>query len=228
MRERGDFHCLHEPFMYHYYLNQKHRNMPYFEPQADHPVSYEQVRDMIMQKAQGSSVFFKDMAYYIDTDIIADKEFCDSLTHCFLIRNPQAAIASYYALDKAVTLTEIGVEAQWRLYSHLVDSGINPVVIQAESLRKDTRSAVNNWWNAIGLVHNEAAFDWGCEHPQDWNQVAGWHCQSIASTSIQPWTEKDRHSEAQRFEAAVEEGPHLQSWYEHHAVFYNRLKARSL
>jgi len=96
MRERGDFQCLHEPFMYYYYLNQNHRDMPHFKPQPDHPVRYEEVRDMILHKAQTSPVFFKDMSYYVDSELMADMEFCESVTHCFLIRDPQAAIASYY------------------------------------------------------------------------------------------------------------------------------------
>jgi len=228
MRERGDLECLHEPFMYHYYLNQKHRDMPYFEPKQDHPVTYEGVRDMIMEKAQASPVFFKDMAYYINSDIITDSEFFKSVTHCFLIRNPEAAIASYYKLDKDVTLPEIGIEAQWQVYSQLVDSGINPVVIQAESIRKDPRSAVNNWWERIDLVNKDAAFEWGDKSPEDWQQVKAWHQKSMKSNSINPWTEEDTQKEQDRFKAVLAQAPHLRSYLEHHMNFYERLKNESL
>jgi len=225
MRERGDFECLHEPFMYHYYLNQKHRKMPYFEPKQDHPVTYEGVRDMILEKAQITPVFFKDMAYYVDSDIINDIKFCKNTTHCFLIRNPQAAIASYYKLDNEVTLPEIGIEAQWRVYSHLVETGTKPVVIQAENIRKDARSAVGSWWKTINLVSKDSAFAWSKESPEDWEQVKGWHQQSIQSTSIHPWTEAEEQKEIDRFEAAALKAPHLRSYLAHHQVFYNRLKA---
>lgn len=227
MRERGDFQCLHEPFMYHYYLNQKHREMPHFNPQAAHPVCYEEVRDMILQKAQKSPVFFKDMSYYVESDIINDSEFCESVTHCFLIRNPQATIASYYQLDKALTLAEVGIEAQWRHYSHLVKSGIKPCVLQAESIRKDARAVVQSWWEAIGLKNVEDAFEWDNNHPHDWNQVKGWHQDSISSTSIRPRSAGDAQQEVQRFEAAALEAPHLRSYLAHHEVFYKRLKSNS-
>ena len=228
MRERGDFECLHEPFMYHYYLNQKHRNMPHFEPKPDHPVTYNGVRDMIFEKAKTSQVFFKDMAYYVVSDIVTDTSLRTSVEHCFLIRNPKAAIASYYKLDKEVTLPEIGIEAQWRVYSHLVDSGIKPVVIQAESIRKDPRTAITNWWNEIDLQSKDSAFEWDKRQPEDWKQVEGWHQKSMQSTSIEPWTDEDAKKEADRFEAVAIEAPHLRAYLKHHEVFYERLKYESL
>jgi len=228
MRERGDFECLHEPFMYHYYLNQKHREMPYFEPKENHPVSYHGVRDMIFKKAETSQVFFKDMAYYINSDIVTDTMLSNVVTHCFLIRNPKAAIASYYKLDKEVTLTEIGIEAQWQVYSHLVSLGIEPVVIEAESLRKDPRAAANNWWKQLDLVYKDDAFEWGEKSPQDWEQVKGWHQNSIQSTSLRPWTPEEEKEEFDRFEAAAVEAPHLRSFLQHHQEFYDRLKSVSL
>jgi len=228
MRERGDFDCLHEPFMYHYYLHQKQREMPYFEPKDGHPVSYEGVRDMIMDRARTSSVFFKDMAYYVDSDMVLDNEFCESVTHCFLIRSPQAAIASYYRLDNAVTLPEIGFEAQWSLYHHLVDSGIKPVVIQAESIRKDPRDYIGNWWKFIGLKNHDDAFNWGKEPPEDWKQVSGWHQSSMASTSIHPWTTDETKKEVDNFETAARNAPHLRSYLRHHEPYYDRLKKVSL
>ena len=228
MRERRDFHCLHEPFMYHYYINQRHRDMPYFKPQADHPVRYEDVRDMIMQKALAAPVFFKDMGYYVDSEVINDKEFSESVTHCFLIRNPRATMSSYYHLDKELTKTEVGLEAQWSLYTHLVEVGSKPVVIQAESLRKDVRAAAEDWWTAIGLASIDTAFEWNDKHPDDWNQVKTWHQSAIASTSIRPWSAEDEQLETQRFEEAANEAPHLRSYLEHHEIFYQKLKNVSL
>jgi len=206
--------------MYHYYLNQKHRTMPYFEPKPDHPITYEGVRDLILEKAVTSPVFFKDMAYYIDSDMLTDDLFCKSVTHCFLIRSPQAAIASYYQLDSAVTLAEIGIEAQWRVYSHLVGLGVSPVVIQAESIRKAPRTYCENWWNTLGLENKDSAFNWRSEPPEDWEQVKQWHQNVILSTSIHPWSEQDRKNETDSFEAAASGAPHLRSYLAHHKVFF--------
>ena len=55
-----------------------------------------------------------------------------------------------------------------------------------------------------------------------------WHQESMGSTSIRPWTEEDAQKEKDRFNAAVAEAPHLQSYLDHHTVFYERLKTESL
>ena len=149
--------------------------MPFFEPQENHPVSYADVRNMIIDKAQKAPVFFKDMSYYVTSEIASDTEFSQQLTHCFLIRNPKASIASYYKLDKELTLEEVGIEAQWRHYSHLLESGCSPVIIQAESIRKNSQIAVNDWWEKIDLETADEAFQWSSKHPKDWSQVRTWH-----------------------------------------------------
>ena len=52
MRARGDLDCLHEPFMYDYYINRSTRQMPHFDAMDEHPKSYEAIRDMILAKAE--------------------------------------------------------------------------------------------------------------------------------------------------------------------------------
>ena len=37
MRSRGDLDCLHEPFMYDYYVHRAKRVMPHFDAEAEHP-----------------------------------------------------------------------------------------------------------------------------------------------------------------------------------------------
>lgn len=227
MRERGDLHCLHEPFMYHYYINQQHRQMPFFEPQQDHPVSYPQVRDHILEKAEQAPVFFKDMSYYITAELQADTAFSRRLTHCFLIRNPKAAIASYYQLDNELTRIEIGLESQWQHYAHLRELGLNPVVLQAETIRKDLRGSITDWWDRINLPLVESAFSWDDQHPHDWNQVKTWHRNSIASRTIRAWRDADTELENQRFEAAAKAAPRLRDYLAHHWPFYQKLQQQA-
>ena len=214
--------------MYHHYLSQDSRDMPFFEPQPDHPQRYEDVRQMIMEKARTSPVFFKDMAYYIDDVLSDDPEFYRAITHCFLIRNPKASIASYYRLDNNVTLTEIGIEAQWTLYTQLVSAGIKPVVIEAEAIRQDARTVVSHWWHAMGLDTPDAVFEWDGKPPEDWQQVAAWHQSVMASTTIRPWSAEDAMQEDQRFNDLLTEAPYLNDYLEHHLPYYEKLKAELL
>lgn len=224
MRARGDLMCLHEPFMYDYYLSQPNRDMPYFEPQADHARTYDEVRNMILQKAETSPVFFKDMSYYVVSKLGSNIAFSKQITHCFLIRNPRASIASYYKLDNEVTLEEIGIEAQWRHYAHLTSLGIQAVVIEAEAIGFDLHKAVAKWWKAIDLEHVGSAFNWNEETPSEWQAVKAWHSSVIDSSTIRTRNIDDELVEQQRFEQALESAPHLQSYLDHHLPFYERLR----
>ena len=127
----------------------------------------EAIRDMLLARAGDGPVFFKDMAYYVMPRILSDAAFIDRLTHVFLIRNPVAAILSYYKLDAGVTLEEVGIEAQWRLYDALVGMGADPVVIEAEAVQRDTRGVMSALWQRIGLSMREEAFDWQDSTPKD-------------------------------------------------------------
>jgi len=225
MRARGDLVCLHEPFMYDYYLSQSKRDMPYFEPQAEHAKTYDAVRNMIKQKAQRSPVFIKDMSYYVVSNLATDPEFSQLMTHSFLIRNPQATIASYYALDNEVTLEEIGIEAQWQHYSQLTSLGIKPMVLEAESIASHPQATMASWWHSINLPYVSTAFEWNSETPNDWDSVKTWHQSVMGSTSIKLRTTDASAAELQRYEQALKKAPHLQSYYEHHRPFYKLLRS---
>ena len=228
MRERGDLWCAHEPFMYDYYVARQVRVMPGFEVQPDHPVGYTDVRDMLMERASKSPVFFKDMAYYVVPRILNDSEFLERLTHCFLIRNPLATILSYHKLDPEVTLEEIGLEAQWRLYEALVEAGHNPVVLDAETVRADAKGTMAAFWAGIGLEYRAEAFDWAKAQPRDWQQVGAWHEEVSTSSGIRAADAEEMLRKDLEFETLAETHPHLRELLDHHMPFYQKLSARAL
>ena len=131
MRERGDMTVLHEPFMYHHYLATKDRLFPDFQPDPAHPATYEDIRAMIRRRARERTVFFKDMAYYVAEALPKDARFMAEMTHAFLIRDPVEAAVSYAKRDPNFTRTELGLEAQWRLYRVLCDEGRAPQIGRA-------------------------------------------------------------------------------------------------
>ncbi len=228
MRERGDLTCFHEPFMYDYYVQRKIRVMPHFDIQPDHPVTYQDVRDMLLDQARRGPVFLKDMSYYVMPHILSDKVFLDRIKHCFLIRDPVASIPSHYKLDPGVSCEEIGLEAQWDHYSGLKSAGFDPVVIEAESIRKDSKLAITELWRSVGLPYVAHAFDWQGDIPQDWAQVQGWHGDVSASTSIRPMDADELENRQRAFDDLAGKFPHLQDYLAHHRPFYDQLRAVSL
>ncbi len=228
MRERGDLDCLHEPFMYDYYVHRQVRVMPHFEVQPNHPVSYPEIRDMILARAETAPVFIKDMSYYVMPHIMEDTAFLDRLTNVFLVRDPVASIPSYYKLDPDLTREEIGLEAQARHYDALVAAGRSPLVIVSEDVRADPQGVIGALWAQIGLPHVAAAFDWQNGAPKDWAQVEGWHADVSSASGIRPLTDAERAEQERKFDALAAKVPHLRAELDHHRPYYTRLAAAAL
>lgn len=230
MRERGDLQCLHEPFMYFYYVERKVREMPLFDVDPDKPTSYEDIRDMILSMAKTGPVFFKDMSYYVLPHILEDREFCERLTNCFLVRDPVASIVSYFKLDPDLTDEEIGLDAQWRHLQALEERyPDSTAVIDADAVRADTEGVMTALWRRIGLPAVADAFLWDTDDtPDDWKQVEGWHGTASSTNRIRPLDAAETERRAVAFEALAADHPRLRSFLDRHGFAYEQLKARAI
>ena len=219
MRGRGDLTVLHEPFMYHHYLTQTERLFPDFAPEPGHPRRYEEIRAMILARAAERPVFFKDMAYYVVNALPRDRDFATAMTHAFLVRDPAEAILSYHKRDPGFTSTELGIEAQHRLYQALLGLGQSPLVITADQLRQAPQETLRRYWTRIGLPFVEAAFQWDDSVPEGWQSVVGWHGDVLKHGAIKP-PEAGPDSRAEV--AAL--GPPFTDYDRHHRPFYEALR----
>ena len=230
MRERGDFECLHEPFLHYYYLERAGKEFPHFDREQDHPTSYAGTRDLILQYAESAPVFAKDMSYYVMPEILEDREFCQRVRHCFLIRNPLRSIMSYYRLDAEVSLAEIGIESQWQHFEGLRELGIdNSLVLEAEAVQSDSAAAMARFWEALGLDFRAQALSWEQgEMPTDWQHVQGWHQGVGASSGIRTDSADDSGARREEFAELCQTAPWLDEYLRHHLPYYERLRALSL
>lgn len=229
MRARGDLECLHEPFMYDYYINRSTKEMPHFDAMDEHPKSYDAIRAMILAKAENGPVFFKDMSYYVVPHIFGDAEFLDRLTHSFLIREPKASIVSYAKLDPGMLLEEIGLEAQWIHAEYLIRrTGKPPVVVQSETVQADPHGQMRKYWQAVGLADRPQALDWSEPAPADWQQVQAWHHDVMTSKTIRPPSEEQARETEAAFARLTAAEPRFQEFYDHHRPFYEKLLAYAL
>lgn len=222
MRERGDCTVFHEPFLADYYVHRAVRQMPMLELDEDAPRDYEAVRRMILKSAEDGPVFFKDMSYYVVPRIFDDRDFAGRLVNLFLIRDPRRAIASYHKLDPDMTLTEVGIEAQWQHASFLRDElGREPLVVEAEAVQADAAGVLGALWRKIGLPFVEEAFSWSADTaPEGWKYVQGWHGDALSSRGIR----QSRDDAQAVFDEAARQAPHLADFLAHHLPFYERLK----
>lgn len=228
MRERGDLTCFHEPFLYDYYIHRKVRVLPHFVPEPEHPASYDAVRDTLLEQAESGPAFIKDMSYYVMPRILADELFDERLKNSFLIRDPVSSICSYFKLDPEVTREEIGIEAQALHFQALRAAGSAPIVLQAEDVRTNPRRTIGAFWQAVGLPPADHAFEWQSESPDEWAQVAGWHGEVSASSSIRPIAEDEPQRQRLAFERLVEQRPIAQEFLDHHLPYYVKLKRHAL
>jgi hypothetical protein len=229
MRARGDLECLHEPFMYDYYVNRAKKQMPHFDARDEHPKTYEAIRDMILKMAESTPVFFKDMAYYVMPHILDDEPFLRRVTHSFLIRDPKASLVSYAKLDPDFTSEELGLSAQWQLWQGIhAQTGLKPVVVESESVQADPAGQMQTYWNGVGLSNKPEALQWGDEVPQDWQQVKGWHEAAMLSSTVQPMSaDKARKIEAD-FEKLVASQPRFRAVHEQHLPAYGALRSAAI
>ena len=230
MRERGDFKCFHEPFMYDYYVHRKVEHMPLFDIDPNAPVCYEDIKAMLLKRAQHTPVFIKDMSYYIIPQLFSDPAFARRLTHTFLIRNPMHSIVSYFKLDNNVTLEQIGLEAQYRHVQWLQDKlAIDPVVLVAEEIRENVEGVITHYWQQLGLDARHQAFGWNVgTTPKDWQQVSGWHSNVTDSMSIRKTSLENNLKREQEFHRLAASYPRLKQLLDHHLPFYEKLKSLSL
>ncbi|HCX87404.1 MAG TPA: hypothetical protein DG761_05225 [Gammaproteobacteria bacterium] len=229
MRERGDLNCLHEPFMYDYYVHRRVRIMPGFEIDLDHPAAYREIRDSIVALAQTGPVFFKDMSYYVLPYLPTDPDFASKITHSFLIRNPVSAIVSYYRLDSKITLEEIGIASQWTHFKALVDLfGTEPIVIEAESVQARPKQTLSHYWEQVKLDYVDHAFNWSQEDaPAAWQPVKGWHQGALASQGIRDADPDEAARKREAYAQCLVDAPHLADYLAHHMPAYEELKSRA-
>ncbi|MFO1132266.1 MAG: hypothetical protein U1E16_09675 [Hyphomicrobiales bacterium] len=226
MRQRGDLDCLHEPFMYDYYINRSTRQMPHFDAMDEHPRNYEAIRDMILARAEKGPVFFKDMSYYVMPHMLADEAFFSRVTHSFLVRDPRAAILSYAKLDPDMLCEEIGLEAQWHhADAVMARTGLTPAVVRSESVQADPVGQMDRYWEAVGLIPRPEALHWNDPAPADWQQVQGWHGEVMSSSTIRPISPEQQARTEAEFDRLAAEHPRYRDHLAHHMPFYLRLLA---
>lgn len=229
MRERGDCRCLHEPFMYYYYLHLGKRVFPHFDAEPDQPTTFGDIVAMMRAESSGTTVFAKDMAYYVIPEILEHPELARDFRHVFLIRDPRRSLMSYYRLDPDFQRDEAGLEAQWRLFRWLTKlTGKTPPVVRAEDIQADSRGVVGALWKNLDLPFVESAFSWQAGSvPDDWQQVETWHQGTLKHGGISRDSRADAEIQAE-FDGLCAEAPFLGDYYRHHWPFYLELSAHAI
>ena len=102
----------------------------------------------------------KHMAHHMLPDFDVGGWF-DQATHCFLIREPEAVLASYTAKYDHVTLDLIGLPQQVALFNRAADRlGHAPPVIRGRDIQANPEAALKALTAALGLEFDPAMLSW--------------------------------------------------------------------
>lgn len=107
----------------------------------------------------GHAIWYqKHMSHHVTDEV--DLGWLDALHNCFLIRDPAEVIASYAEVRHEPTLADLGLPQQWRLYSHVVDTGGTPPVVDAADLLRDPARVLAALCAAVGVAFSERMLWW--------------------------------------------------------------------
>ncbi|MGA2044889.1 MAG: hypothetical protein ABSG83_16130 [Roseiarcus sp.] len=89
------------------------------------------------------------------------RDWTDGLVNAFLIRAPEAVLASYARKRRDFTLEEIGLPAQLALFERAADRlGRAPPVLEGAQVLADPRAALGALCAACGLAFDPAMLSW--------------------------------------------------------------------
>ena len=138
---------------------------------ADHPMRGEilaaqptdwraVVRDLLGPVPGGRAVYYqKHMAHHLTPDI--DLAWMAGCRNAFLIRPPEAVLASYVERRGEATLADIGVVRQAEIFDREAQRlGAAPPVIEARDVLADPRAALTALCAALDLTFDEAMLGW--------------------------------------------------------------------
>jgi hypothetical protein len=124
----------------------------------------------------GRAVFYqKHMTHHMVPAF--GRDWIDRVTNAFLIRRPDAVLASYSAKRAEATLADIGVEAQGEIFDCVADRlGRAPPVIDAGDVLRDPPRVLGVLCRALGIEYSARMVRWPPgRRPTDGVWAAHWY-----------------------------------------------------
>jgi len=116
------------------------------------------------------------------------RDWADSCANAFLIRAPEAVLASYHRIRDDFTLEEIGLPRQVELFFRAGDKlGRLPPVIEGRDVLENPEGMLRALCAALGIVFDPAMLNWPPgPHPGDGVWAPAWYSSVENSTGFSP------------------------------------------
>ena len=167
----------------------------------------------------GKPIFYqKHMTLHLLPEL--GREWLQSLVNCFLIREPEAVIASYAAVRDEATLADIGFAQQADLYDHV--SGITgepPLVIDSREFLLDPETMLRAFCARLEIEFDPNMLSWPAG-PRDSDGVWArfWYDSVWQSTGFAPYREKSYDLSARDRQLAEQARPFYERLYQNRLV----------
>jgi len=155
------------------------------------PHSVEEVLSQyVLKDFATQNLFIKNMAHHIEH---LDHSFAHRLHNLFLIRNPQQLIASFAKVIPNPTMRDIGVKAQWDIYSNLINNDAEVQVVDSNELLKDPEKVLSLICEWLDIPFDRAMITWvSGPRKEDGVWAKYWYENVHKSTGWKKQRQKDR------------------------------------
>ena len=128
---------------------------------AAQPQDWRPVADALAGPVPGGRAIWyqKHMTHHMLPDF--GRDWIDGVTNAFLIRPPEAVLASYVEKRAEVTLQDIGLPQQVELFERVADRiGRAPPVVEASDVLRDPRGMLERLCSACGIGFDMRMLSW--------------------------------------------------------------------
>ncbi|MFP4271365.1 MAG: HAD family hydrolase [Alphaproteobacteria bacterium] len=165
---------------------------------ADHPLraeiiaAYERNPERVAAACLGpppapANVFYqKHMTHHMLADF--PRDWTAGVTNAFLIRRPEAVVASYRRKRESPTLDDLGFLRQRDLFDAIAErTGAPPPVVDADALRRDPEATLTKLCAALAIPFDRAMLAWPAgPRASDGLWAAHWYDAVERSTGFTP------------------------------------------
>ena len=165
---------------------------------------------------EGKPLFYqKHMTHHLLPHM--ELSWLDSLTNAFLIRDPARVLPSYLDKRANVTLEDLGLPQQQRLFETVRQrTGRTPPVLDADDVLADPEGMLRALCEAVGIVFDPAMLSWPAgRRDSDGLWAAHWYGAVEKSTGFMTPAQAPKPAPAHLTDLLTAAQPYYQALYPH-------------
>ena len=188
-RQRSDTVVVDEPLYAHYLATTGADHPGVAEVMAAMEADGERVvNEVLLAPCERPVHFFKNMAHHLAG---LDRKFLGRVTNALLIRDPEEMVPSLARVLPAPTLRDTGLDRQVEILDVMLESGGEPVVLDAKELLLDPAGVLAEACGRLGIPFEEAMLEWPAgPKPEDGVWARHWYGGVHTSTGFAPYRPK--------------------------------------